>query len=237
MTAQEVYKGVLAELRKEETTSMTPEEFNYHAFIGQLEYVKTRYWGFDRHQKAIDDLQQLIVVTDGLFGNPLPLNNLGLSEPGQEGFALPYDSMTGEGYLYMLQGKASVIYKGHPCVSDASPGTVYLRYKQHNINTANVYDNQSEDYVHYYLESGYIRIEPGFPGHVSQLIIRYLRYPARILVDETTGESVSNPELNDMATLEVIKWITHSFLETIESYRLQTMEAIQGKVFVHQTNN
>ena len=40
----EVYKAVLAELKHYNTTSMTPDEFNYHIWIATLEYVKNRYW-------------------------------------------------------------------------------------------------------------------------------------------------------------------------------------------------
>lgn len=236
MTAQETYRAVLAELRKNNTSTMTPAEFNYHAWVGQVEYVKTRYWGYDQHQKAIDDLQKITVVTDGVAGNPAPLANVGNNVQGEEAFALPKDGATP--YMFLLNAQFRITYVNDPCNTGES-GWVAGYARPYNENSQNVYDQSNEtDRVHYRLSNDLVRPLPGtYNGYVSGARISYLRYPVRMLLDETTGESVTDPELDDRVMMEVVKWISHSFLETIESYRLKTMEMVQGKTFVHQKNN
>ena len=114
VTSTDVYKAVLAELKHYNTTSMTPDEFNYHIWIATLEYVKNRYWAHEQHQKQIDDLSVIKIVTDGVAGYPAPLVNLGPAIAGQEYVDLPAD------YLHLLAVSVKVLYKNVPCETDGT---------------------------------------------------------------------------------------------------------------------
>lgn len=222
-TGREIYEAVLEELNRSNTMSMEPNEFNHHAKVGMLEWIKLRYWAFDQHQKSIDDLDPIIVISNPMF----PVYTVQGAERWETPSAL----------LYLLRVKMEQEYQGDNCFPDGYKLPFQAaRYRTHNLGN-NAYNKPSPKQL-YYLQAGgqLIRIgEPNATTKVTNAIIHYLRYPVFPSVD-SSGESASNSEFGIMQNMEIVKWITASYLEKIESLRTQSQLAIQGQVFTHQTN-
>lgn len=236
-TAIEMYKGVLTELNRADTKSMSPTRFNYHAEIGYYEYLKMRYWSFDKHQKNIDDLQPLIVVTDGIAGNPAVIPNIGLVSPGGEVFTVPKNALALNEEMFMLQVHFKLRYHLNGCHAEGSLSEpIAARYRTHNLDTRNAYQKGNDEKLYYLFHGGRIRrVVSGKSQSVAeQCIMSYLRYPRLITVDNN-GNSLTNPELGSSQNTELVRWIAASYLENIESLRQETMARVLGQTFTHQT--
>lgn len=228
-TAREAYEAVLHELKHENTTSMTPEEFNYHWPVAELQYLAFRYWAHDQHQKSIDDLRKVKIETDGVGGMPQPLVNQGPDTAGDEFFILPDD------YLYLLNVGAVVRYIGEPCLTDGTlsqlTSCTYLSDDREKVVRHDYYQKPSGSYptLYYKQRGSHITIKAG-TSIAQSLTITYLKYPVKAQLD-TAGNSVTNPEFDTKQVLEIAKWCTQSYLENIQSYRLQSMALLEGKTF------
>lgn len=230
MTGVDVYKAVLHELKHENTTSMTPEEFRHHIKRAMLEYINLRYWAYDQHQKPIDDLAAIHVETNGVNGNPTPIPNTGLQAPKGEMFVLPED------YMHLLAVKAMVKYYGEPCKTDgalsdwitAMPCPDNMRYQvEHHY-----YKKPKPKYPRLYYTHNLKTLTTMAGSSVVQaLCITYLQQPPYISVDDA-GLNVQDSVFGDAQTLEIVRWCVASYTETIESYRQQTM--IQYIGLTHQ---
>jgi len=217
-TARETYEAVLNELNYHSTKSMTPDEFNYHANIAQLEYMKTRYWAHQQHQKSIDDLRFVMVETDGIGNMPNPLVFTNTSTGSY--VTLPDD--------YLILTKVAIIgeYKNVPCIKDGtiSPPTAAttLSDDRDYVISDNTYTSPLLRFPRaYYKQRDNVIVAKIGDSIPLTAIIGYIRKPVRIEVDQL-GNSVTDPEFDDMQVSEIVKWTRASFLEQIESMRAQT---------------
>jgi len=73
MTATEIYKSFLLEIRKFNTSTVDPDEFNRRINIGQRKWLNAKAPLTELTQDIIDDLQMIRVVTDGtmFYGDKL----------------------------------------------------------------------------------------------------------------------------------------------------------------------
>ena len=229
VTSREVYQAVLAELKHYNTTSMTPDEFNYHIWAGELEYVKNRYWAHDQHQKAIDDLDVIKIVTDGIAGMPIPLVNEGADVAGQEYITLPDD------YLYMLAVAVKVKYQNVDCEEDGdiSPYTAatHLKDDKRFVVNDDYYSRPQAIWsnIYYNHRSNVLTFYAG-ESIVQEVQLVYLRKPVRIVFDPT-GQNNVDSEFAWPQVLEIVKHTVISYLETISSPRVQTMAAVDARNF------
>lgn len=233
MTGVEVYRAVLAQLKHENTTSMTPAEFRHHIAVAELEYLSMRYWAFDQHQKQLDDLRFLHVETSGIGSSPAPIANTGQTVPGKDVFLLPQD------YAHLLNVEGKVLYKGEPCFVDGVESDwiacKYVDDSQEKVIRHHYYQKPKPYYprMRYKMRSdngvAYIQLLAGtsIPFKIN---ITYLRKPKFIAVADN-GTNLQDSEFDDKQTYEIVRWCVHSYLETIESYRLQTMQLIMQQTF------
>ena len=231
MTAQEVYEAFLHELKQENTTSATPTEFNYHIWRAELEYVTTRYWSFDQHQKSIDDLDVITVETNSIAGSPAPLINSGANVSGQEYFIIPED------LLILLNVAISCKIYGDSCVKDGTlknfTAARFLSADREKVVHESYYSKPSYEYptLYYKIRSG--NIIPVIGENIAQeCIITYLKYPDKIEVDANTGTSITDSPFGDSQTLEIVRMGVLSYIETIESNRTQSMAFIENRKFL-----
>jgi hypothetical protein len=231
MNAQEVYKAFLHELKQENTTSATPEEFNYHIYRGELEYVTSRYWAFDQHQKTIDDLDVITVETNGIAGMPTALVNAGANTSGQEYFVIPDDLL-----ILLNVAFVSKVY-GDKCVEDGTLSKLtvakFLSADREKLVSESYYSKPNYTYpnLYYKIRSG--NILPLLGDSIAQeCIISYLKYPDKIEVDPITGASVTDSPFGDSQTLEIVRMAVLSYIETIESQRTQSMAFIENRKFL-----
>lgn len=230
MTGQEVYESFLHELKQENTTSATPAEFNYHIWRAELEYITSRYWAFDQHQKSIDDLDVVTVETNSIAGAPAPLSNSGANVSGQEYFILPDD------LLILLNVAISCNIYNDDCVADGTykdfTAAKFLSADREKVVKESYYSKPHHDYprLYYKIRSG--NIIPVLGSSIAQeCIITYLKYPDKIEVDVNTGASITNSPFGDSQTFEIVRMGVLSYIETIESNRTQSMAFIENRKF------
>jgi hypothetical protein len=229
VSSTDVYKAVLAELKHYNTTSMTPAEFNYHIWIAELEYVKNRYWAHEQHQKQIDDLAVIKVVTDGVAGYPMPLPNEGPNMPGMEYVTLLQD------HLYLLAVAVQVKYKDVPCQVDGqlSPFTAatHLKDDERFVVSEDYYMKPIAEYPNLYYDQRGKRLTFNCGNStVQNVMLSYLRLPARITFDETGAAHVGS-EFEWPQTLEIVKHCVISYLETVKDPRVQSMIGVTDRTF------
>ena len=231
-TAAELYDQVLDLLRYEETSSMTPDEFNRHYNIAQLEYIKTRHWAWDRHQKTLDDLDKIKVITNGLAGFPTPLQNVGNNVAGEEVFELPAD------YFRMLSVGVKFCYIGDPCIADNTisdwTAAVPTPEDRDKMLSQDYYSAPYHEWpnIFYQQYDRKLFIKMG-KSIAKELLISYLRYPTVMEVD-ANGEDLPVPTVSTFEieqSDEIAKWCVHSYLEKLQELRMQTMQLILGKAF------
>ena len=227
--ATEVYKAVLAELKHYNTTSMTPTEFNYHIWIAELEYVKNRYWAHEQHQKQIDDLSVIKVVTDGVAGYPMPLPNEGPNTAGLEYVTLLQD------HLYLLAVGVQVKYYSVPCEVDGqlSPFTAAtpLKDDERFVVSEDYYMKPIAEYPNLYYSQRGKRLTFNCGNSIVQsVMLSYLRLPQRIVFNETGGPHV-DCEFEWPQALEIVKHCVISYLETIKDPRVQSMIGVNDRNF------
>lgn len=230
VSAKEVYQAVLAELKHYNTTSLTPQEFNYHIWIAELEYVKNRYWAYEQHQKQIDDLDILRVVTDGVAGSPAPLPNEGANVAGQEFITLP------ENYLHLLAVSARAKYYDVPCQTDGTLSgfiaCTHLKDDMRYVVMDDYYRKPLAVWPRLYYDQRERKLAfLAGKSIVQDVQIVYLRYPKRIEFDVQNPSGGVGSEFHWEQTLEIVKHCTISYLETIKDPRLQSMLAVDGKNF------
>ena len=231
VSAIEVYQGVLAELKHYNTTSMTPDEFNYHAWVSLLEWVKNKYWATDAHQSQMDDLDIIKVVTDGVAGSPSPIPNADVSGDAALAFIdLPDD------YLHLLAVGVKVKYKNVPCETDDT--------ESNYVSATNLKEDErfaiGNDYyakpeavwptIYYNQRNRKLTFNTG-DSLLLDCIISYYRYPVRIFFDVNDPTGGTACEFEWEQVMEIIKYITASYLETTSNPRWQTMTAEQQKHF------
>lgn len=230
VTAKDMYVAVLHELRSENTASITPPEFNYHINAAMLQWLQSRFFAMEENQKHIDDLEKLLVRTNGVGGAPQPLINQGNAKAGEEFFSFPADavSFSDKAFLINVQFQMSA----HPCYGGQSPIMNAKLKKMDILTNGNAYDLPSDNKLFYYQSDGKIfRYDSGRSKAVaSKAIVVYIRMPREIAVNEQTGESVSDPEFDPRVNLEIVKWAVRSYLETIESPRQNSLAAEQAGV-------
>lgn len=229
VTSEQVYKAVLKELKHYNTTSMTPDEFNYHIWVGQLEYVKKRYWAHEQHQKQIDDLDIIRIITDGIAGNPIPLPNEGANVAGQEYITLPED------FMYLLAVGVKVQYQGDECQPDGSLSDYIsatpLKDDKRFVATTDYYSLPRPEWPNlYYTQRGGKMVFKAGDSIVQHVLLSYLRYPIRIVFDPTGAGHVDS-EFNEQQTNEIVKETVEKYLETIESRRTQSFIGVNDRNF------
>jgi hypothetical protein len=185
-TAKELYEMVLIELRKQGTMSLTPKLFNYHVNAAQITWVADSYQVIDATQRSND----LVSVLE----KRVIIANTGGNAPGQEIFIKPVD------FKHFLACAFRFKYYGVKCIVDGTEDNNYISAKKLFKGSLNkVVENhytkpmaQKNRVFYDELENDY-RCVAG-ASIAKNMKLDYLRYPVEIKVNETTGESVLNPE-------------------------------------------
>ena len=229
VTAVDVYKYVLEQLKHYNTTSITPAEFNIRIWNAELDYVRNRYWAWDQHQKSIDDLQHIRIVTDGVAGFPPPIPNVGPNVAGQE-----YIQMPGN-YLHLLAVAVRAKYKNVPCETDGQLSkpiaATPLKDDEYHVVDDDYYKQPLAVWprLYYSLRGDKMTFKAG-DSIVQDVILNYLRYPQRIVFDEQNPAGGTPSEFTEEQTKEIVVILVTDYLEAIESARVQT------KPFIEQQN-
>ena len=227
MTATEFYINLLQELRSHHTTTLTPIEFNHLIESSMYQWVQTRFYAFEQHQKHIDDLEQIVVVTNGAGGMPNPLNNLGELIPGKEYF-IPNNSIQNNDKLFLINVRF-LMTANQNCTEKYEDAQLK---KTDFMTNKNAYDKPSNTNIYYQQRGGKIfRYDLGQSNRVAKnAIITYLRKPIIPLLD-ANGNGIVDPEFNDMVCTEIIKFTVATYLERITSQRQRSFQSDQAGVF------
>lgn len=224
VTAEDLYRAVLSLINKENTRTITPSEFNEWVNRTQLDYVKDRYKEYDMHQKRIDDLNEIIVKTDGTGSNPAPIANTGNNVPGEEVFLLPYveNGDPNFGYMFLLNAKMKINYIGNKCFDDnTESGYLKAKYLPADVETEfNYYNKPKDDRLYYQIINRSIRPITGTSSYATSAVIMYIRYPR--VIEFVDGGASTDPEFEPRVNMEIAKQCARAYLESIESPRHQT---------------
>jgi hypothetical protein len=237
MTAVEEYEACLQELEYQQTASMTPDEFNHHYKIAQYEWIKTRFAAYEQNTKAIEDLQVAKVVTDGLAGQPAPLQNAGQNIAGREYFILPTD------LLFITNVRGRVIYNGMPCpqpfekdgkISDFI-NSEFLSDDQVGITNYNKYTSPLAKWprMKYTRRDNKMLFQAG-KSIVFEVELTYIKEPLPARVDYVNNVLVSlnNSIWKEAQQREIIKWTVLNYLGKIEEQgKFQNEIALTGRMF------
>lgn len=226
MTGLDTFKATLVELASERTRSMTPEEFNYHYKVGELEWIRLHYDVYDEYQSAKERLEMIAVETDGVFG-PSPL------QPDTNGlFVFPSD------FLHLLSVSVKVAFKNEPCHEDGTLSD-WIRAtddkdSQMELGQADYYSRYAPFFPNLKYRQRKKRIQV-FAGESQATLckIAYLQRPIPASINPD-GTSNTNPVWDDEEVYEIVKWTVASYLEKLESQRAQSLLALQN--IVNQTS-
>lgn len=214
VTALDMYELTLEILNKQNTTSVTPEEWNVWANTATLEHCLFLYEKYQNDQAITDKLGPIIV-------DPAPISNTGVAAPNQEIFVLPSD------YLRMLRIGIKLNYVNDPCFANG-PGTEYvsatlLTDDQYGVIDDNPYRKAKSKNLYYYHKNGglNIAIKTGGSSYGLEAEIRYLKYPKKI--DVTLSPGTGDSELPSDVKNDICHIIARKIIEAIESGRYQTI--------------
>lgn len=221
MTATEFYNKILEELRSHHTTTLTPLEFNELVDTMLYQWVQTRFYAFEQYQKSIDDLEKIVVVTNGEGGMPNPLPNLGKAIPGKEFFVLDDKVFLVNVRFFMSAGSK--------CKRQEESAQLK---KTDFVSNKNSYDKPSNTNIFYQQYDGRIwRYDTGKSDRIAEkAIVTYLRKPVIPRLDEN-GNSLIDPEFDDRICNEQIKFIVQTYLERIKEPRQRSFQADNAGVY------
>jgi hypothetical protein len=215
---------------------MTPNEFNFYSEIAHYNYITNRYADFEKHQKTIDDLQFLVVLTDGVGGNPSPLAlSVNTAKAGEEFFNLPIPTNDNGGRKMFLLD----VQFGFSCNGEGNNVLYHdARIKHHDSHrTKNVYANPDDSRGQfYYLQLGNGIRKIGGKQLAVRAIVKYLRYPA-IPTLNADGTTLREPELEKRVNSDIVEFIVSAYLEATSAPRQQTFQNENQKNFNQPTIN
>lgn len=229
MTTRELYEAVLLELRRQKTTSMTPLEFNYYIEKAQIDYVRNRYADFEQYQKNIEDLQSLVVITDGVGTNPLPITSGG--DAGKEEFVIPLNYPKKMILLDVLFGVDCNKNDEQAAQGENMIWHNAVIKKHDSKRIANVYLQPNEERgMYYYIQHKDVIRRFGGKTKVNKAVITYIRYPV-VPILNSQGEEVVATEFENRINLEIINFVVRIYTEATESQRQQTLDLLNRANF------
>jgi len=200
-TAENIYKAVLAGIKKESTAVLKPEGFNrlINGDVLNL-WVKEKSDLVDYNQKYIDALRNLI-KTEELPAVTIP------------GSSTDRKFRLNPGY-YRLLSVGFVLKGGKMVAGRRLPFDVANRIEDNPYRAANdkrIYYHQQDDLIVNYPEN----------SNVEKARVVYLTYPKPIQYDPT-GTATSNGNLTKDQNKEVVDLAVRIFIERVKEERYQT---------------
>jgi hypothetical protein len=228
ITAQNMFTEFLDGINKEHTGTVTPDEFNRLINWSQDECIKNKYTEAQLTQKRIDDLR---IIT--CFGEILP--NVGVTNPGEEVFDLPYDPVgfvttvqnpngDNHGYQFLLNCAFRIQYINDICgrtgISNPEASKPMKSDKKYAI-AKDPYNKPTNDRLYHEVNGNTIRCYTGTESFGVYAVIDYIRYARKIQVP-TPGANTDIPcELPLHVREEIVDIAIRKKLGIYESPRYQ----------------
>jgi len=234
ITAQKSFELFLEGIKKESTSTITPDQLNKLFNKSQLSVVLSKLPKAEIINKRVEDLSQLLVTLDTDDHPAIETTLLGSNT-----FLIPRtDSMTIDGTLYpqelkILNVGLKMHYKNHPCYSDGLSDDFDLasfmktdqRYQifknPHRMPTLGppsvrayfqLYENKLRAIISRKETESYARY----------LRLEYYRYPTEFFFDESNPSGGVPFEFRDEMVYEIIDHAVLSYIERVQDPRFQT---------------
>jgi hypothetical protein len=243
-TVTEMYKAFLLGIKKEQSTIVPPSIFNELINIEQLNYIQEKVTSMEINQKRIDDLQKLIVITDGEYVyEGIVLKPIAPDTYHGRRFTLPYDPQLDinndwvgvtplpetQKYprYFRLRGISfKVKYSEHGCFKGAISEFMeskILRGDSKTVIKKNPYRKPKETRLYHEIVNNKIILSAGEDDIKGlHMQIEYIRYPRVIFFNETNQAANINCELHPEAQKEIVDRAVLNHLERVKSQRFQT---------------
>jgi len=238
LSAEDMFKAFLDGVRKTSTTVIKPAYFNRIINDACIDMVKSKLPTKEFNQKRIDDLEKLVVTTDGVL-----LHMIRISTDGM--FIVPS--------LYSITGNDSILYassipncnESEETDSGSTTGIIsasnYPLY-MHGLNAGFIVDNvvtwariwrtdrklmlsgnpfRKPSSAKLYFEYLQDKIKLNSEADVTCMVLEYIRYPKLITFSETTAECVDS-EFNPIINKEIVENAVRIYLERVLNPRYKS---------------
>ena len=227
MDAITTYKQFLDGIKKESTSTVTPDAFNRLFNKIQLDVIVSKLSKTELESKRIEDLSQLLqykIISPDVVGS----NNFTIPRTGEFGFAhSPSDKI-----LKLLNVAFKIVYEGHECINDSESGYISAEYlrtdeKYSIFNNPFRVPTLSPPYTRIYYQLYENRITVIFSNNTvdsfaSKMKIEYYRYPIKFNFDKNNPDESIDCEFKDELCQEIIDHTVMYYLENITDPNFQS---------------
>jgi len=238
-TVVDIYKDFLKEIKKSNIASVPPSVFNIVFNDAYTLWYREKSKEIDIDQKRMDDLKELVVITDGIFEfGGVVLNPLTPISAGSSLFPLPvspdndyYVSIDGidyPNYRRLLNVQFRYTYNGDPCYPDGDispwiPGKP-LKTNQKNEIRKNPFRKPDRQNIYYQLRDNYVDLWLGddTSNIPHSMRIEYIKYPRSIVYDHSVPANNVMCELQSDQIREIVEIATRTYLQEATDPRYQT---------------
>jgi len=219
-TANEMYDLCLELLRKQNTSSLDPDEWMIRINSIQLDYVNKMAEKAEQSQMYMDRLKEITVRHFSIL-------NTGNASPGQEIFVLPGD------YFRLLNVGFKLNYIKESCLPDG-PSVTYEVARPLDSDTE--YMNKTKNYyrkpkvtrLYYTLTGQELQLVTGSLSYGLEAKINYVRIPRLIDLNQSPG--AGDCELNLMIRNQLCYALVAQSLEGFGDGRYQSFLNEHNKV-------
>lgn len=243
-TVTQMYELFLDGIKKERISTVPPSGFNRIINEAYDAWYRDKSLKIEQDQKKLDDLQELRVITDGVFkylGSPLvpihAINDTTSSDYGRNLFPLPIPNDNGndvmiEGVVYpeyrrLLGVMFRLKYYGDPCHTDGELSdwkeAFIMRSNQRAEVKKNPFRRPRKGMIYYEVLDKLIKLDIGDNTNSFgyDMRIDYIKYPRAINFSENPSENVMC-ELQSDQCLEIIDIAVKTYIERVSDPRYQT---------------
>lgn len=238
-TVADIYRDFLKEIKKSNIATVPVSRFNIIINDAYTLWYREKSNEIDIDQKRIDDLKELVVITNGYYsfeGNVLsPLTPI---VAGQNVFPLPKSldndyrvSISGvyyPNYRRMLNVQFRYIYNGDPCypngeISPWIPGKP-LKTNQKNEIRKNPFRMPDRSNLYYQLRNNTVELWLGddVSNIPHSMLIEYVKYPRKINYDHTDPTNDVMCELQSDQIREIVEIAARTYLQETSDPRYNT---------------
>lgn len=235
-TVTDIYRSFLKEIKKSNIASVPPSVFNTIINDAYSLWYRDKSTEIERDQKRMDDLKELIVVTDGVFmfeGHVLPAiqptstNLFPLPKALDNTATVTINNVVYPSYRRLLSVEFKYQYVNDPCYPDgqlsdwisSSP----LRANQEAELKKSAFRKPTRNKIYHKLIGNNVKLWLGDnTSNIGRFMkIEYIKYPRQIFFDSTGVNNVMC-ELQSDQIHEIVKIAARTYLQEATDPRYQT---------------
>lgn len=235
-TVEDIYRSFLKEIKKDNIASVPPSTFNRYINDGYSKWFRSKSPEVEMDQKRIDDLKELIVVTDDTFvfeGHVLPaiqpssLNTFPLPKALDNTATVTIGGVVYPSYRRLLSIEFKYQYHDDPCYPEGqlSPwiSAKPLKSNQKGVLKKNTFRKPTRNTIYYKMIGNNVVLWLGdnTANFGRFMKIEYIKYPRSIFFDPE-GLNHVMCELQSDQIHEIVEIAARIYLQEATDPRYQT---------------